>query len=312
MPLHYYGTGASPERAKKFIIHPTTDIPPTFVPMRAAQPPTTDLIRIRPTRGWRSLDLAGLWEYRDLLYFLTLRDVKAKYAQSILGVGWAIINPLVQTLIFTVIFGNLANLGSDGVPYLLFNFTAMVAWTYFSGILTGATGSLIANRSMLSKIYFPRLILPITSAIGMLIDFGISFLVLIGLLIYYGLTPGWSVLVLPLLLLILLLASLGIGTFLAALAVQFRDVQYAMSLLIRVLIYSAPVVYSIELIPEKWRMVYALNPLVGVIEGMRSIFLHTRPLPWDYILAGGGVALLLFLAGSLYFRRTERLFADVA
>lgn len=269
-------------------------------------------MRIQATKGWQLLDFRSLWAYRDLLYFLTLRDIKAKYAQSILGVGWAVINPLLQALIFTVIFGNLAELASDGVPYLLFNFTAMVAWTYFSGVLTGTTASLVANRGMLSKIYFPRLILPLSAALGVLLDFFIGLGVLFGLLFYYGMVPAWTLVLLPVLLLVLLLTGLGVGTFLAALAVQYRDVQYAMSLVVRVLIYSAPVVYSMALVPEEWRSVYALNPLVGVIESMRAIFLHTRPMPWDYLATGGGIAIILFLAGTLYFRRSERIFADVA
>ena len=280
--------------------------------MNPTDPTPPPVYRIAPSRGWRSLDVGELWEHRDLLYFLTLRDVKTKYAQSVLGVGWAVINPLLQALIFTVIFGNLADLGSDGVPYLLFNFTAMVPWTYFSSTLTGATGSLIANRNMLTKIYFPRLVLPFTAALSTSIDLGIGCLVLAGFLVYYGVMPGPLVLVLPLLLLILVLTGLGLGSFLAALAVQYRDVQYAMGLLVRVLIYSAPVVYSVDLVPAAYRSWYALNPLVGIIEGMRSALLNTRPMPWDYLLSGGVVAVLIFVLGTLYFKRTERLFADIA
>ena len=268
--------------------------------------------KIRPTTGWQSLDLSAVWEYRDLLYFLTLRGIKAKYAQSVLGIGWAIINPLLQTVIFTIIFGNLVALSSDGVPYLLFNFTAMVAWTYFSGILTDATSSLIANRAMIGKVYFPRLVLPLAAVFSKLIDFTVGLLVLFGLLVYYRIAPGATVLYFPIFLLILLLTGIGIGSFLAALAVQYRDINYAMSLVIRVLMYSAPVVYSVDVIPERFQMLYALNPMVGVIEGMRSVFLHTRPVPWDWILTGGIVSVVVFVLGCFYFRRTERHFADIA
>lgn len=272
----------------------------------------TPVTRVRPTSGWRSLDAKSIWAYRDLLYFLTLRGIKGKYAQSVLGVGWAVIQPLAQTLIFTVIFGNLVQLSSDGVPYLVFNFTAMVAWTYFSGILTDATGSLITNRDMISKVYFPRLVLPIAATLSKLPDFLIGLVVLGGLLVYYGIVPTAGILLFPLLLLILVLTSVGLGAALAALAVRFRDINYAMTFLVRILMYSAPVVYSMEVIPERWQTLYALNPMVGVIEGLRAVFLGTRAIPWEWIGLGGAVSVVLFLAGCLYFRRTERLFADLA
>ncbi|NJC26138.1 ABC transporter permease [Neolewinella antarctica] len=267
---------------------------------------------IKPTSGWQLIDVKAIWAYRDLLYFLSLRGIKIKYAQSILGVGWAVFDPLIQAIIFTVIFGNLAKLGSDGTPYILFSYTAMVSWTYFSGILTEATGSLVKNRTMIGKVYFPRLILPLSAVFGKLIDFGVASLVLIGLLIYYGMTPSATIIMVPVLLLILILTSIGAGCFLAALAVQYRDIQYAMSFLVRVLMYSAPVVYSVSIIPERWQPLYALNPMVGVIEGMRSIFLQNRPFPWEWVGTGFATSLVIFLIGCFYFRRTERHFADLA
>lgn len=269
-------------------------------------------VRIRPARGWASLGLRQLWAFRELLFFLALRDIKAKYAQSVLGVGWAILNPLMQALLFTVVFGELAQLDSDGTPYLLFSFTAMVVWTYFSGVLTDATNSLIRNREMIGKVYFPRLILPLTSIIGKGVDFGVALAVLFPLLFAYGYYPGWHVLMFLPLLLILLMTAAGAGAFLAALAVQYRDVQYAMSTLIRLLMYAAPVVYSVDLIPESWRWLYACNPLVGVIEGARAIFLQSRPFPWAWVAIGGAVSLGVCLLGGLYFRRMERHFADIA
>ena len=267
---------------------------------------------IQPISGWQLVDIRSLWRYRDLLYFLSMRGIKIRYAQSILGVGWAIINPLVQALLFTVIFGNLAKISSDGTPYVLFSFTALVAWTYFSGILTDATSSVVTNRDMIGKVYFPRLILPLAAVLSKLIDFGVAFLVLIGFLIYYGVTPASTVVFLPLLLLILITTSLGAGTFLAALAVQFRDVQYAMQFLVRLLMYSAPVVYPVSLIPVEYQGLYALNPMVGVIEGMRSIFLQTREFPWDWVLTGLGTSAIIFIFGCFFFQRMERHFADVA
>ena len=270
------------------------------------------ITKISPSKGWQLINLSEVWEYKDLLYFLTIRGIKAKYAQSVLGVGWAIIQPLFQTLVFTVIFGNLAKMGSDGVPYVLFSFTAMVPWNYFSNILTNSSSSLVQNRDMLSKVYFPRLVLPISSVLSGLLDFLIAFLVLVGLLIYYQMVPNLNIIYFPLLLLILIMTSLGIGMILSAMAVQYRDVQYAMSFLVRILLYSVPVVYSINIIPDQYLYWYALNPMVGVIEGMRAALLSTRTMPWDLIGIGSVVSLVLFIFGAFYFKRMEKTFADIA
>ena len=231
---------------------------------------------IEPSKGWHLIDLKELWRYKDLLYFLVVRGIKGKYAQSILGIGWAVIQPLVQTLVFTVIFGTLAKLDSDGAPYILFSFAAMVPWNYFSSILTESSNALIANKDMLSKVYFPRLVLPLASVFSKLIDFGISFIVMIGLFIYYGFVPSINVIYFPVLLIILIMTSLGVGMILSAMAIQYRDVQYAMGFMVRILMYSVPVVYSINIIPQKWVYVYALNPMVGVIEGMRAAFFRHK------------------------------------
>ncbi|MEM6735242.1 MAG: ABC transporter permease [Bacteroidota bacterium] len=267
---------------------------------------------LKPKKGWAIIDWKELIKYRDLLYFLTLRAIKAKYAQSVLGVGWAIIQPLAQTLVFTVIFGNLAKLSSDGVPYILFSFTAMVPWNYFANILTESSNSLIQNKNLLSKVYFPRLLLPLSSVFSKLIDFSIAFLVMIGFFIYYGFVPTLSAAFFPLLMLILIMTSLGTGMLLSAMAIQYRDVQYAMAFMVRLLMYSAPVVYSINIIPDRYHHWYALNPLVGVIEGMRASFLGTKAMPWDLLSIGVPVSLFLFLFGAFYFKRMERRFADIA
>ena len=267
---------------------------------------------IEPSKGWHLIDVKELWRYKDLLYFLVVRGIKGKYAQSILGVGWAVIQPLVQTLVFTVIFGNLAKLDSDGVPYILFSFAAMVPWNYFSGILTESSNALISNKAMLSKVYFPRLVLPLASVFSKLIDFGIAFVVMLGLFVYYGYMPSLNVIYFPVLLLILILTSLGVGMILSAMAIQYRDVQYAMGFLVRLIMYSVPVVYSINIVPQKWVYIYALNPMVGVIEGMRAAFLGTKAMPWDLIGIGAGVALFLFVFGAFYFRRMENTVADIA
>lgn len=267
---------------------------------------------IKPTKGWQLIDVKELIRYKDLLYFLVVRGIKAKYAQSVLGVGWAVLQPLVQTLVFTVIFGNLAQLGSDGVPYMLFSFAAMVPWNYFSNILTESSNSLVSQKNMISKVYFPRLVLPLSSVFSKLLDFGIAFLVMIGLFFYYNFFPSWQIVFFPLLMLILIMTSLGVGMILSAMAIQYRDVQYAMTFMVRIIMYSVPVVYSISIIPQKYLYWYALNPMVGVIEGMRAAFLGTKQMPLDLIAIGGSVSVVLFVFGAFYFKRMERTFADIA
>ncbi|MEQ8243664.1 ABC transporter permease [Fulvivirga sp.] len=272
----------------------------------------SDNIIIKPSSGWQALNFKELWRYKDLLYFLTLRSIKAKYAQSVLGVGWAIIQPLVLTLVFTVIFGNLAKIGSDGIPYLLFSFTAMVPWNYFQNILTESTSSLITNREMISKVYFPRLVLPLSAIFSKMIDFAIGGVVMIGLLFYYQIVPDWEFIYVPFFVLLLIITSIGIGLILSALAVQFRDINYAMSFMVRLIMYSAPVVYPLSMIPAKYQTLYSLNPLVTVIEGFRTSLIPTLPIPWHTIYPGAIVAVLLLVGGLFYFRKMERHFADIA
>jgi ABC-type polysaccharide/polyol phosphate export systems, permease component len=266
---------------------------------------------IQPSTGWKVVDFRELWRYKDLLYFLTVRGIKARYAQSILGIGWAIIQPLFTTLIFTVVFGGLAKVDSDGMPYILFSYLALWPWNYFSGTLTESANSLVANAGMITKVYFPRLILPLAAIFSKLLDFLISFLVLLGLLIYFQVLPGWQVIFLPLFLIQLLMGSLGIGMILSAMAVQYRDVKYALSFIVQLLLYAAPVVYSTTAVPEQYQFIYSLNPMVGVIEGIRAMFLD-RPIPWEWIWPGAIVAVVVFLFGLFYFRRMEKVFADVA
>lgn len=266
---------------------------------------------IEPSSGWKMVDFQELWRYKDLLYFLTLRGIKARYAQSILGVSWAIIQPLFTTLVFTLVFGGLAKVDSDGMPYLLFSYLALWPWNYFSGTLTESANSLIQNANMITKVYFPRMVLPLSAILSKLLDFIIAFVVVIGLLIYFKQMPGWGIVFLPLLIIQLLMCSLGIGMFLSALAVKYRDVKHALTFLVQLLLYAAPVVYSTQAVPEKYLNFYILNPMVGVIEGFRAAFLN-RPMPWEWIWPGSIVAVIFFVFGMLYFRRMERIFADVA
>lgn len=267
---------------------------------------------IRPKSGWVAVDWAELKNYRDLYLFLTWRNVKVRYAQSALGISWAVIQPVFSMIVFTIIFGRLVQVESDGAPYAVFAFVALVPWTYFSNALTDSTNSLVGNAEMVKKVYFPRLILPAASVTSKLVDFGIAFVLMIGLLLFYRQTPNLNALAIPLLIAIMVLAAGGIGLWLGALAVQYRDVKHGMAFATQLLMYLAPVVYPASKIPDQWQAVYALNPMVGVIEGFRAGLLGTREMPWDLIGIGAVTASLVAISGIYYFNRMERLFADVA
>ncbi len=267
---------------------------------------------IRPKSGWVAVDWRELRDYRDLFWFLTWRNVKVRYAQSALGIAWAVIQPVFSMIVFTVIFGRLVQIESDGAPYAVFAFVALVPWTYFSNAMTDATNSLVGNAEMVKKVYFPRLILPAASIASKLVDFGIAFLLMIVLLFFYRQTPNLNALAIPLLVVMMVLSAGGIGLWLGALAVQYRDVKHAMTFATQLLMYLAPVVYPASVIPDRWQPVYALNPMVGVIEGFRAGLLGTREMPWDLIGIGFASALVMAVGGVYYFRRMERLFSDVA
>lgn len=270
------------------------------------------LILIKPTRGWKSVDVSELMHYRDLLWFLTVRGIKAKYAQSVLGISWAIIQPLFSTLVFTVVFGKFAKINSNGAPYFLFSFVALVPWTFFANTLTESANSLVSNANMITKVYFPRLVLPLSSIFSKGLDFLISLMLLCIFLIAYSVIPVWEVVFLPWMLMVLLMTSLGMGMILSAMAVQYRDVKHAMTFGVQLLMYAAPVVYPTTNVPERWQIFYAFNPMVGVIESFRSVFLGTLPFPYVWMVLGTIVSSVLFVFGLFYFKRMERTFADVA
>ena len=255
--------------------------------------------------------LRELRQYGELFFFLVWRDIKARYAQSVLGIGWAIVQPVMSMLVFTVIFGGLANISSDGIPYPIFSYSALVAWTYFSNALTDSTGSLVTHKAMVEKIYFPRMILPASAVLGRLVDFGIAFVLLIGLMVWYSIVPTIWALGLPLLILMMMATATGLGMWLGALAVQYRDVKHAMSFGIQLFMYAAPVVYPVSYIPDQYRLLYALNPMVGVIEGFRASLLGSTAMPWDLIGVGALGAMGILIGGATYFRRKEHVFADV-
>ena len=267
---------------------------------------------IEPKTGWRLVDWRELREYKDLFFFLIWRNIKVRYAQSALGVGWAVLQPVATMVVFTVIFGRLVGVETDGAPYAIFAFVALVPWTYFSNSLTDGTSSMVTNADMISKIYFPRLIMPMAVIGARTVDFLIAFGILLLLLAAYRIMPNAGIVVLPLLVVILTLSAAGAALWLTALAIQYRDINYGMSFGVQLLMYAAPVVYPASLIPEKYQLLYAINPMVGVIEGFRAALLGTRVMPWDFIAIGAVVSVLLFVSGMLYFRRKEHVFADVA
>jgi lipopolysaccharide transport system permease protein len=266
---------------------------------------------IKRSPEWRWLNWAEIVQYRDLLYFLTIRGIRAKYAQSVLGVSWAIIQPLFTTVVFTVVFGKFAKVNSNGIPYLLFNFIAMLPWTFFSGTLTDASVSLVQNNTLITKVYFPRIFIPLSAALAKWLDFGIAFIVLIILLFYFKINPGWNLIYFPLLLIDLFIVSMSLALLFSAMSVQYRDIKHGMTFLVQLLLYFAPVVYSTYSISPSLQNWYALNPMVGVIEGFRSVFLGTA-MPWGWIITSFLVSAVLFVFSAAYFQRMERSFADVA
>jgi lipopolysaccharide transport system permease protein len=265
---------------------------------------------IKPQSGWQFINLKELKEYRDLFFFLVWRDIKVLYAQTILGFSWAILQPLIQIIIFTIVFGKVAKVSTEGIPYFLFSTVSIIPWTYMSQAMMQSSQSLVQGTHMLGKVYFPRLTFPMTPVLARLVDFGVSIIILLCVILYYRVIPTWNLVFFPLFVIFMITIPAGIGFWLSALAIRYRDVKHAMPFVVRMLIYSAPIVYSAGSIPEQFRLLYSFNPIVGVIEGFRACLLGT-PLPWLYIWPGMITAILLMLSGALYFKRMERIFADV-
>lgn len=265
---------------------------------------------IKPRRGWQVIDFKELSEYRHLLFTFVWRDIKVMYAQTVLGLSWAIIQPLVQIIIFSIIFGKVAKIDTGGVPYVLFSCVAIIPWSYISHSLTQSSLSLVAGQHMLGKVYFPRLIFPIAPVISKIINLGISMLIVAGIMMYYNVAPTINFLFLPVFLFLIILIPAAGGLWLSSLAIRFRDVQQIMPFFIQLLMYTAPIIYPGSAIPEKYRTLYSINPVVGVIEGFRASFLGT-PIPWNYIWPGAVSGVILFICGAMYFRKMERIIADV-
>lgn len=267
--------------------------------------------RIEPAHGWVSLRLPELWEYRELLYFFVWRDIKVRYKQTVLGAAWAIIQPVFTMLIFSLFFGHLAKVPSDGIPYAIFTYTALVPWTFFVNGLNLSSNSLVASSNLIKKVYFPRLAIPIATVLSGIVDFGIAFVVLLGMMFYYGFSPTRNLIWLPVFLLLALVTSVGVGLWLSALNVEYRDIRYAVPFITQFWLFATPIAYPSSLLPPPWRILYGLNPMVGVVEGFRWALLGTNTAPGAIFAASAFAATIMLVTGAFYFRRMEKTFADV-
>jgi lipopolysaccharide transport system permease protein len=273
--------------------------------------PPVAVRRIEPSRGWAALRLDELWEYRELLWFLTWRDVKVRYKQTLLGAAWAILQPVLTMLVFSLFFGRLAKIPSDGLPYPVFAFTALVPWTFFAYALGQSSNSVVQSGQMIKKVYFPRLAVPLSSVMSGTVDFSLAFLVLLGMMAFYHVVPSANMLWLPLFFLLAVISALGVGLWLSALNVEYRDVRYVVPFLTQFWMFATPIAYPSSLLPEPWRTVYGINPMVGVVEGFRWALLGTASSPGPMVAVSALVATVILVSGALYFRRMEKTFADV-
>jgi len=266
---------------------------------------------IKPSRGWFTLRLNDLWQYRELLYFLTWRDIKVRYKQTVLGAAWAIIQPFFTMVVFTLFFGKLAKIPSEGVPYPIFSYAGLLPWTFFAQAMNQSSDSLVGNANLITKVYFPRLVIPLSAGLAPLVDFCIAFIVLIAMMFYYQIFPTGTLIWLPVFLLLAFATSLGVGLWLSALNVQYRDVRYTIPFLTQLWLFATPVIYPSSAVHGPWRILLGLNPMTGVVEGFRWALLGIGEAPGGMIYTSMGVALLLVLTGVIYFNRMEKTFADV-
>lgn len=271
---------------------------------------TTGKTIIKPFRGWMRINLGELWSYRELLYFLVLREIKVRYKQTILGVAWAIIQPFIMMVVFTLFFAKFIKVPHSEIPYPLFSYSALLPWMLFAEGINRSANSVVVDSNIIKKVYFPKLIMPIAGVITPLVDFIFAFFVFVGLMFYFGVTPTIRILWLPVLLVLTLLTALAVGLWLSAINVQYRDVRYTLPFLTQLWFFASPVVYSTVSLPKAWRLIYSLNPMVGVIEGFRWVLLGASP-PSLMIVISTGISLLILVSGAFYFRRTERIFADL-
>ena len=272
---------------------------------------TVPTLRIAPSKGWVPLKLRELWEYRELLYFLMWRDIKVRYKQTALGATWAIIQPFLTMVVFSIFFGSLGKIPSDGIPYPIFAFTALVPWGFFANGLSQSSNSLVGSSHLITKVYFPRLIVPLGSVLSGIVDFLVAFAMLLVMMLYYGLMPSLNVLWLPLFVLLALVTSLGVGLWLSALNVEYRDVRYIVPFVTQFWLFATPIAYPSSLLHEPWRTIYGLNPMVGVVEGFRWALLRSNTAPGPIIAVSSAAALIILVTGAFYFRRMEKTFADI-
>jgi lipopolysaccharide transport system permease protein len=285
-------------------------------PSRAVSAPSVERselphTRIEPSKGWISLGLKDLWHYRELVFFLAWRDIKVRYKQTALGAAWAVIQPLFTMLAFTLFFGRLAKVPSDGIPYPLFSYTALLPWQLFASALTESSNSVVANERLITKVYFPRLVVPLASILSGLVDFVIAFTLVIGMMVWYGVRPTWAVLTLPFFVIFTMATALGVGLWLSALNVQYRDVRYTLTFIVQFWLIASPVAYSSTLVPARWRPFYGLNPMAGVIEGFRWALLGKTQAPGTMLWVSVVVVAVVLVGGLYYYRRMEKTFADV-
>jgi len=288
-----------------------TSVAPPSVAAAGQMGDALPVLRIEPSSGWVPLRLGELWQYRELLFFLAWRDVKVRYKQTGLGVAWAVLQPLLGMLVFTIFFGRLAKVPSDGIPYPLFSYSALLAWQLFAYSISESSNSVVMNERLITKVYFPRLVIPMASILAGLVDFGFAFVLVIAMMAYYGIHPGWGILSLPLFIIFEVATALGVGLWLSALNVQYRDVRYTVPFIVQFWMFASPVVYSSTLVPARWRPLYGLNPMAGVVEGFRWALLGKQPAPGAMFAVSSIVVAVLLISGLYYYRRMEKNFADV-
>jgi len=289
---------------------PVPSMPEAAVPEESTER-TQTITTIRPASKWPTINFRELWDYRELLFILAWRDVSVRYKQSAVGIGWAILQPLMMMLIFTIVFGKFAKLPSEGVPYPIFTFCALLPWNYFASSLSGSSNSLVGSAHLVTKVYFPRLVLPLSKVFSGLVDFGIGFVILLGMMLWYGVMPTIGILFLPLFMLVAMLVSLGVGLWLTAINVKYRDVVFVVPFMVQFWMYASPVAYSATIVPEKYQWLYGLNPMVGVIEGFRWAMLGKESPNIEMMLISLGGIVFILIGGLYYFKKMEKTFADI-
>lgn len=271
-----------------------------------------ELIVIKPRRGFSpSMELGELWRYRELLFFLVWRDIKVRYKQTIVGAAWAILQPVLQMIIFTIVFGKLAKIPSDDIPYPIFSYSGLLLWTYFAQSLSASSGSIVGSANLITKVYFPRLIIPFSAALAGIVDYFIASIILVAMMFYYKLTPGVQLIFVPLTLIAAFIGATGMGLWLSALNVKYRDIRYVIPYFIQLILFATPVIYPISVVPEKFRWLLALNPMAGVIEAHRACYLGHQAINWEQFMVSLTIGIIIFITGIYYFRSVEREFADV-